>query len=52
MLSSAKWGLNLVPMFHPVSQTLSYCTNIQINNIKHYYTTSSASGQDEPNLAL
>lgn len=37
MLSSAKCGLNLVPMFHPVSQTLSYCTNIQINNIKQYF---------------
>lgn len=37
MLSSAKWGLNLVPMIRPVSQTLSYCTNIQINNIKQYF---------------
>lgn len=37
MLSSAKCGLNLIPMFHPVSHTLSYCTNIPINNIKQYF---------------
>ena len=37
MFSSAKCGLNLVPMIYPVSQTLSYCNNIQINNIKQYF---------------